>query len=137
MIGEAIDEVAAAAGDGAASGAGMADLTARLARIWVMLAELDPALARRMRGYADDGELAARPSGSPSTASGPPHPLEARQGSGADDLDVECGADLGMQTDRDLVRADGLDRGAHLDPALVQARAACGADRVGDVRRPH
>jgi hypothetical protein len=136
VIGEAIDEVAAAASDGAASGAGMADLTARLARIWVMLAELDPALARRLRGYAVDGELAARPSGSPSTASGPPHP-GARQGSGADDLDVECGADLGMQADRDLVRADGLDRSAYLDPALVQAWAACGADRVGDVRRPH
>jgi hypothetical protein len=137
MIGEAIDEVAAAASEGAASGAGMTDLTARLARIWVMLAELDPALARRWRGYTVDDELAARPSGSPPAATGPPHPLGARPGSGADDLDVECGADLGMQADRDLVRADGLDRGAYLDPALVQARAACGADRVGDVRRPH
>jgi hypothetical protein len=45
LIGAAIDEVAAASREGAASGAGMADLTARLARIWVMLAELDPALA--------------------------------------------------------------------------------------------
>ena len=96
MIGEAIDEVAAAASQGAASGTGMADLTARLAHIWVMLAELDPALARRMRGYAVDGELAARPSGSRSAASGPPRPPRARQGSGAGDLDVECGADLGM-----------------------------------------
>jgi hypothetical protein len=34
----------------------MADLTARLARIWAMLAELDPALARRLRDYAVDGE---------------------------------------------------------------------------------
>jgi hypothetical protein len=56
LIGEAIDEVAAATREGAASGAGMADLTARLARIWAMLAELDPALARRLRGYAVDGE---------------------------------------------------------------------------------
>ena len=56
LIGEAIDEVAAAASEGAASGAGMADLTARLARIWTMLAELDPALAGRLRGYATDGE---------------------------------------------------------------------------------
>jgi len=56
MIGEAIDEVAAAASEGAASGAGMADLTAQLARIWAMLAEVDPALARQLRGYAVDGE---------------------------------------------------------------------------------
>lgn len=56
LIGEAIDEVAAAASEGAASGAGIADLTARLAHIWAMLAELDPALARRLRGYAVDGE---------------------------------------------------------------------------------
>ena len=48
--------MAAAASEGAASGAGIADLTARLARIWAMLAELDPALARRLRGYAVDGE---------------------------------------------------------------------------------
>jgi hypothetical protein len=56
LIGEAIDEVAAASREGAASDAGMADLTARLARIWAMLAELDPALARRLRDYAVDGE---------------------------------------------------------------------------------
>lgn len=56
LIGEAIDEVATAASEGAASGAGIADLTARLARIWAMLAELDPALARRLQGYTVDGE---------------------------------------------------------------------------------
>jgi hypothetical protein len=55
-IGEAIDEVAEAASEGTASGAGMADLTAQLARIWAMLAELDPALARRLRGYSVEGE---------------------------------------------------------------------------------
>jgi hypothetical protein len=55
-IGEAIDEVAEAASEGAASGAGMADLTAQLARIWAMLAELDPALAGRLRGYSVDSE---------------------------------------------------------------------------------
>jgi len=55
-IGEAIDEVAEAASEGAASGAGMADLTAQLARIWAMLAELDPALAGRLRGYTVDSE---------------------------------------------------------------------------------
>jgi hypothetical protein len=56
LIGEAIDEVAAAASGGAASGVGMPDLTARLARIWAMLAELDPALAARLRNYGVDGE---------------------------------------------------------------------------------
>ena len=56
LIGEAIDEVAAAASEGAASGAGIADLTVRLARIWAMLAELDPALAARLRGYDADRE---------------------------------------------------------------------------------
>jgi hypothetical protein len=55
-IGEAIDEVAEAASEGAASGAGMAELTVQLARIWAMLAELDPALARRLRGYSVDSE---------------------------------------------------------------------------------
>ena len=55
-IGEAIDQVAEAASEGAASGAGMADLTAQLARIWAMLAELDPALASRLRGYSVDSE---------------------------------------------------------------------------------
>jgi len=56
LIGEAIDEVAAAASEGAASGPGITDLTAQLARIWAMLAELDPALARRLRGYTVDRE---------------------------------------------------------------------------------
>ena len=56
QIGEAIDEVAAAASGRTASGTGMADLTARLARIWAMLAEVDPALAARLRNYGVDGE---------------------------------------------------------------------------------
>jgi ABC-type transporter Mla subunit MlaD len=55
-IGEAIDKVAEAASEGAASDAGMTDLTAQLARIWAMLAELDPALARRLRDYTVDRE---------------------------------------------------------------------------------
>jgi hypothetical protein len=50
-ISEAIDEVAAAVSAGAASGAGLDDLAESLARIWAMVAELDPALARRLRGY--------------------------------------------------------------------------------------
>jgi hypothetical protein len=56
LIGKAIDEVAAAVDEGATSGAGLDDLTARLARIWAMVAELDPALAGRLRDYAPDGE---------------------------------------------------------------------------------
>jgi hypothetical protein len=56
MIGRAIDEVAARASERAVSGARLDDLTARLAAIWAMLAELDPALAGRLRDYAVDRE---------------------------------------------------------------------------------
>jgi len=56
LIGRAIDEVDAAASAGGFSSAGMAELATRLAQIWAMLAELDPALARRLRDYAADGE---------------------------------------------------------------------------------
>lgn len=55
-IGKAIDEVADALNAGAASGAGIDDLANRLAHIWAMVAELDPALARRLPGYVADGE---------------------------------------------------------------------------------
>ena len=54
LIGEAIDEVAAALTAGELSGAGTAEVAARLARIWAMLAELDPALAGRLRDYSPD-----------------------------------------------------------------------------------
>lgn len=43
-LGAAIDELAAAAG-------GDEDITDRLARVWGMLAALDPELARRLAGY--------------------------------------------------------------------------------------
>jgi hypothetical protein len=56
LIGRAIDEVEAAAGAGTLSSAATAELTAQLAHIWAMIAELDPALARRLRGYAVDSE---------------------------------------------------------------------------------
>ncbi len=49
LIGKAIDEVAAAAA--AAPGGGLDDLAARLAQIWAMVADIDPALAGRLRGY--------------------------------------------------------------------------------------
>lgn len=48
-IGEAIDQLAdeaAAAGDGEPS-----QMAGRLAALWAMLAELDPGLARQLRGY--------------------------------------------------------------------------------------
>jgi len=48
LIGKAIDEVAAAAGT---PGAGLDELAARLAQIWVMVADIDPALAGRLSGY--------------------------------------------------------------------------------------
>ena len=56
LIGRAIDEVDAAASAGQLSSAQMAELTVRLAHIWAMLAELDPALARRLRHYTGDRE---------------------------------------------------------------------------------
>src|ERR1039457_3610607 len=52
------------------------------------------------------------------------------------DLDVDRGADVGVQPDPDLVRAHGLDRVGHLDPAPVELRAARPAHRGGDVSRP-
>jgi hypothetical protein len=55
-IGEAIDEVAAAARNRAASGDDVGDLAERLAGIWAMMADLDPALASRLRGYCQDGQ---------------------------------------------------------------------------------
>ena len=56
LIGRAIDEVDAAARTGHLSSAQVAELTGQLAHIWAMLAELDPALARRLRDYTDDRE---------------------------------------------------------------------------------
>jgi hypothetical protein len=56
LIGRAIDEVDAAASAGQLSSAQMAELTVRLAHIWAMLAELDPALAARLRDYDNDRE---------------------------------------------------------------------------------
>jgi hypothetical protein len=53
-IGAAIDEVAAAARAAAAGHGDMTDLAARLAGIWAMVAELDPALAAKLRSYFPD-----------------------------------------------------------------------------------
>jgi hypothetical protein len=47
-LGDAIDDLADAA---QARGAGGADVTAHLARVWEMVAELDPELARRLAAY--------------------------------------------------------------------------------------
>jgi hypothetical protein len=56
LIGKAIDEVDAAASAGQLSSGQLAELTVRLAHIWTMLAELDPALARRVHDYTADRE---------------------------------------------------------------------------------
>jgi hypothetical protein len=53
-IGAAIDELAAAARADAAGDKDMTDLAARLAGIWAMVAELDPALAAKLRSYFPD-----------------------------------------------------------------------------------
>jgi hypothetical protein len=51
-IGAAIDEVARAARAAASGDADADDLAGRLASLWAMIAELDPALAERLRGYS-------------------------------------------------------------------------------------
>jgi hypothetical protein len=54
-IGSAIDELAAEAAAAEAAGAGQpgpaGDIADRLARLWAMVADLDPELARRLPGY--------------------------------------------------------------------------------------
>src|SRR5580693_197835 len=52
------------------------------------------------------------------------------------DLDVDRGADFGVQPDPDLVRAHGLDRVANLDPAAVEFGAAGLAHGGRDIRGP-
>jgi hypothetical protein len=59
MLRAAIDEVARAARTGL-PGHGPEDLADRLAGLWSMIAELDPALAARLRAYGPDTALSAR-----------------------------------------------------------------------------
>ena len=54
MLRAAIDEVAAAARAGQAGHTDPGDLANRLAGLWAMIAELDPALAARLHGYGPD-----------------------------------------------------------------------------------
>jgi len=61
MLRAAIDEVALAARAGQSGRTDADDLAERLARLWSMVAELDPALAARLRGYGPDAELWRRP----------------------------------------------------------------------------
>jgi hypothetical protein len=53
----AIDEVALAARADPAGHADPEELAERLAGLWAMIAELDPGLARRLRGYYPDSSL--------------------------------------------------------------------------------
>jgi len=57
----AIDEVALAAQAGPGEHADLEELAARLAGLWAMIAELDPGLAARLRGYCPDTKLRSRP----------------------------------------------------------------------------
>ena len=50
-IGEAIDQLAAEAAGAGDDGPGR--VAERLAAIWAMMADLDPGLAQRLRGYTD------------------------------------------------------------------------------------
>src|ERR1700745_2806272 len=56
----AIDEVALAAQAAAGEHRDLGELAARLAGLWAMIAELDPGLAARLRGYCPDTSLGAR-----------------------------------------------------------------------------
>ena len=56
----AIDEVAQAAHADPGEPADPEELAERLADLWAMIAELDPGLAARLRGYCPDTRLAAR-----------------------------------------------------------------------------
>jgi hypothetical protein len=67
LIGEAIDQLAAEAASTADGGPDR--LAARLAAIWAMMAELDPGLARRLRGYTEE-EPGGRTHGTPGPGSG-------------------------------------------------------------------
>jgi hypothetical protein len=60
MLRAAIDEVALAVRAGQPGHPGPQDLAERLAGLWAMIAELDPALAARIRGYGPDNGLCAR-----------------------------------------------------------------------------
>src|SRR5271165_1016759 len=62
--------------------------------------------------------------------------LAVRRGLAGDHVDVDWGADLGMQADPDLVRTEGLDRVANLDPAPVELGTARLTDRRRDVGGP-
>src|SRR5215467_4934097 len=63
----AIDEVALAAQGNPGEHADLGELAARLAGIWAMIAELDPGLAARLRGYCPDTRLGTGP-GQPGSA---------------------------------------------------------------------
>ena len=57
----AIDEVALAARASPPGHATPEELAERLAGLWAMIAELDPGLAARLRGYCPDTPLRGRP----------------------------------------------------------------------------
>src|SRR5215472_8368384 len=143
----AIDEVARAAHADPGEHADPEELAERLAGLWAMVAELDPGLAARLRGYCPDTSLrvvrdadlvprlATRDSGA--GAGGTTRHARRERRCGAllpDDLDFDRGGHLGVQPHLDLVRPDGLDRAGQLDPAPVEFGSASGAHRLRDVR---
>src|SRR5690242_1375699 len=121
----AIDEVAQAAQADPGGHADPEELAGRLAGLWAMIAELDPGLAARLRGYCPDTSLGARSAG---TWFGTPPWFRGRRRHALlpDDLDFDGGGHLGVQSHLDLVRSDGLDRAGQLDPAPVEFGAASG-----------
>jgi hypothetical protein len=57
LLRAAIDEVALATRTGRAGHADPGELAERLAGLWAMIAELDPALAARLHGYGPNADL--------------------------------------------------------------------------------
>jgi hypothetical protein len=55
QLGHVIDDLAAAARGAADEPGGGAELAARLAAAWALVADLDPALALRLAGYQASG----------------------------------------------------------------------------------
>ena len=60
MLRAAIDQVALAARTDRAGHTDPGELAERLAGLWAMIAELDPAIAARLGGYGPDAGLRAR-----------------------------------------------------------------------------
>src|SRR3954451_17808969 len=89
-------------------------------------------------GDAGWGSCTQETNGSGGTPDHPMRPssdLSKQLGSAGDDLDLDGGRDVLVQTDLGREVTDGLDRRGQFDLALVDLRTADGHDALGDVGR--